>query len=182
MFNALHRYNLAPTETVAVLGVGGLGHMAVQFAAKSGCNVVALSGSDSKKDEAAKLGAHEFIAMKGKEKLETSRLFDRLLVTIPSKPDWPILLPLLKPGASIHLLGVTDGNFEIPYMPLLLNGITVQGSVIGSRYIHRRMLAFAALHEIKPVLQKFKMDEESINDAMDRLEKGDIHFRGVFVN
>lgn len=156
--------------------------MAVQFAAKAGCNVIVLSGSESKKNEATKLGAHEFIAMKGKKELEASRKIDRLLVTTPAHADWALLLPLLSPGASIHLLGVTDGNFEIPYMPLLLNGITIQGSGIGSRYVHKQMLEFPGLHKIKPVLKRFSMNEDSINEAMDKLEKGDIHFRGLFVN
>lgn len=182
MFNALHAYDVQPTETVGVLGMGGLGHLAVQFAAKMGCNVVVLSGSDRKKDEATKLGAREFVAMKGAKELKVSRPLNRILVTTSAQPDWSLIMPILAPGASVHPLSVAEGNFEIPYMPLLLNGVTVQGSVVASRYIHNRMLAFAALHQIKPVLQKFPMTEEGINEAMDKLEKGDVHFRGVFVN
>ncbi|KAI0160935.1 GroES-like protein [Hypoxylon sp. FL1284] len=179
VFNALNGYSTLPTETVGVMGVGGLGHLAIQFAAKMGCRVVVLSGSDSKKDEAMRLGAHEFVATKGKKELQVSRPLDRLLVTTSAQPDWAQLVPVLAPGATVHPLSVAGGNFEIPYMPMLLGGINVQGSVVASRHIHRRMLDFAALHDIKPVLQSFPMTEAGILDAMDKLDKGQVHFRAV---
>lgn len=66
-------------------------------------------------------------------------------------------------------------------VPLLSNGFTIQGSVVASRYIHNRMLDFAALHNIAPIIEKFPMNEESINQAMDKLNEGNIRYRGVFV-
>lgn len=182
MFNALHAYNVQPTEAVGVWGVGGLGHLAIQFAARMGCDVIVLSGSDRKKDEALKLGAKEFIATKGKKELKSPRPLDRLLVTTSAGIDWAQIIPLLKSGATVHPLAIVDGNFEFPYMPMLLNGITIQGSVVAPRYIHNRMLEFAALHQIKPVINKFPMSEEGINEGIEKLGKGEIHFRGVFVN
>lgn len=181
VFNALHRYNVQPTETVGVFGMGGLGHLAIQFAAHMGCDVIVLSGSDRKKDDAIKLGAKEFYATKDKKELKLPRKLNRLLVTSSAQIDWSLVLPVLAPGATIHPISVSEGNFEIPYMPLILNGVTVQGSVVASRYIHNRMLAFAALHNIKPVIQKFPMTADGINDGMAHLEKGDVHYRGVFV-
>lgn len=179
VWNALRAYNAQPDETVGIMGVGGLGHLAIQFAAKMGCRVVVLSGSDSKKDEALRLGAHEFIATKGKDKLEVSRPLNRLLVTTSAQPSWEQIMPIMAPGATIHPLSVAEGNFEIPYMPMLANGITIQGSVVAARKIHRDMLEFAALHKISPVTQIFPMTEEGIKDAMDKLEKGEVHFRAV---
>ncbi|KAI1844438.1 hypothetical protein JX265_010068 [Neoarthrinium moseri] len=179
VWNALRAYNAQPTETVGVMGVGGLGHLAIQFAAKMGCRVIVLSGSDSKKAEAERLGAHEFIATKGKKELSVSRPLDRLLVTTSAQPDWSQLLPIMAPGATIHPLGVAGGNFEIPYMPMLLAGISVQGSVVAPRHLHRQMLEFAALHGIAPVTETFPMTEEGIKEAMDRLENGNVHFRAV---
>ena len=92
-----------------------LGHMAIQFASKMGCNVVVLSGSDRKKDEAFKLGAHEFIATKGKDKLEVSRPLNRLIVTTSVQPDWKLILPILASNATIHPISIADGDFQIPY-------------------------------------------------------------------
>jgi D-arabinose 1-dehydrogenase-like Zn-dependent alcohol dehydrogenase len=97
MFTALN--GIKPSDTVGILGVGDLGHLAIQFAAKMGCRVVLLSGSDRKKDEALRLGTYEFIATKG--------------VTEP----------------SIYPLSVASGNFEIPYMALILQGITVVATI-----------------------------------------------------
>ncbi|KAI1383097.1 GroES-like protein [Hypoxylon trugodes] len=179
VFNALHAYNAQQTETVGIMGVGGLGHLAIQFAAKMGCRVIVLSGTESKKEEAMRLGAHEFIATKDQKKLKVSHLLNRLLVTTSAQPDWDQLLPIMAPGSSIHPLSVTDGNFVIPYMPLIANAITIQGSVVASRYVHQRMLDFAALHNIKPVVQTFPMTEDGIKEAMDRLEEGKINFRAV---
>nr|OQO16088.1 hypothetical protein B0A51_16041 [Rachicladosporium sp. CCFEE 5018] len=182
VFNALHQFPIEATDTVAVLGVGGLGHLAIQFAAKMGCEVIVLSGSDKKKDEAMSLGASEFIAMKGAKEIKTSRPIDRLIVTTSAQPDWNLLTQVLAPNASIYPLSVDEGNFSIPYMPLLLNGLRVQGSLVASRYIHQRMIAFAALHQIKPVLEKFPMSEEGINAAIKKLQDGEMRYRGVLLN
>lgn len=181
VFNALHAYNVQPTETVGVVGVGGLGHLAIQFAAKMGCNVVVFSGTDSKKDEAMKLGAKEFVATKGASELKVHRPLDRLLVCTSFLPDWKQYVPVLAPGAVIHPLTVADGDFAIPYMPLLMYGITVQGSVVASRHVHERMLQFASLHDIAPMTQKFEMTEAGITEAMAKLEKGEVRYRAVLL-
>lgn len=115
VFNALRSFNTQGTETVAVMGVGGLGHLAIQYAARLGCNVVVLSGSDRKKDEAMKLGAKEFVATKGAKELNVSRKIDRLLVTTSAQPDWAQILPIMAPGGSIVPLSIDGGNLTIPY-------------------------------------------------------------------
>jgi D-arabinose 1-dehydrogenase-like Zn-dependent alcohol dehydrogenase len=173
-------YKAQPTETIGIMGVGGLGHLAIQFASKMGANVVVLSGSDRKKDEAFKLGAHEFIATKDVKEIKPSRPLDRLLVTTSAQPEWEKIIPAMAPGATIHPLSVDEGNFSIPYMPMLATGLTIQGSIVASRYIHNRMLEFAALHKISPIIEKFPMTEEGINEAMDKLGEGNIRYRGVF--
>lgn len=181
VFNALNRYSVDPTATVGVVGLGGLGHLAVQFAAKMGCNVVVLSGTDRKKEEAMKLGAREFVAMKDAKELKVSRPIDKLLVTTSAQPDWDLIIPIMSAEAMIHPLSVSDKDFSAPYTPMVLNGQTIQFSVVAARHIHNRMLDFADHHKVKPVVQKFPLNEDAINDAMDKLEKGQIHYRGVFV-
>ncbi|ROV87655.1 hypothetical protein VSDG_09661 [Cytospora chrysosperma] len=181
VWTALMQYNTRPTETVGIIGVGGLGHIAIQFANKVGARVVVISGSDSKKEEAMRLGAHEFVATKGVKELKVSRQLDRLLVTTSAQPDWEQLMPIMAPGSTIHPLSVADGNFSIPYMPLLASGITVQGSIVAPRQLHREMLEFAALHNIKAVIQEYPMTEEGIKEAIDRLEAGKVHFKAVLV-
>lgn len=86
VFNALMTAQVKPTDRVAIMGVGGLGHLAIQFAAKMGCDVVVLSGTDSKKEEALKLGAKDFIAMKGKDSIDVGRKIDVLVITTSVMP------------------------------------------------------------------------------------------------
>lgn len=172
-----------PTDTVGIMGVGGLGHLAIQFAAKMGCRVVVLSGSDRKKDEATKLGANEFIAMAGRKASDATEAWklDRLLVTTSAQPEWDVIIAMMAARSRIYPLGVSSGNFEIPYMPLILQGISIHGSLVANRHVHREMLQFAAFHKIAPVTERFPMTEAGIKEAMDRLEAGKVHFRAVLV-
>jgi D-arabinose 1-dehydrogenase-like Zn-dependent alcohol dehydrogenase len=179
VFNALHTYGVKPTDRVGVMGVGGLGHLAIQFAAKMGCDVVVFSGSDSKKDEAMKLGASEFVSMKGKTELNIGRKIDALLVTTSVSPDWSIMLPVMAATSIIFPLTVAEGNFEFPHMGMVAQGITIQGSVVAARPVHRHMLAFAALHGIKPIIMEFPLTESGIEDAMETLRDGKMRYRGV---
>ncbi|KAG8404913.1 hypothetical protein J3459_017891 [Metarhizium acridum] len=173
-----------PTDTIGIMGVGGLGHLAILFAAKMGCRVVALSGSDRKRDEAMALGAHRFVAVKHVADAQIDDdtcLLNRLLVTTSAQPEWEGIMPLMAPRSRIYPLSASSGNLEMPYMPLLLKGIGVQGGLVASRGVHRQMLQFAASHDIKPVIETFPMDEKGITEAIDRLERGQIHFRAVLV-
>ncbi|KAI1102234.1 GroES-like protein [Jackrogersella minutella] len=179
VFAVLRGFKTQPTETVGVIGLGGLGHLAIQFAAKMGNRVVVLSSSDKKREEAMRLGAHEFVITKGKHKLEVSAPINRLLVTTSAQPKWELILPVMAAGSAIYPLSVASGNLEIPYMPLIYQGIAVQGSLVASRNLHREMLAFAALHDIRPTTEVFPMTEEGIKEAISRLERGDIHLRAV---
>ena len=182
VFNALEGYDVRPTDRVGVVGVGGLGHLAIQFAAKMGCEVVVFSGSSGKKDEAMRLGAKEFHALKEEDNLkDTTKPINRLLVTTAAQPDWNKLLPVLAPGAYVFPLGVSEGNFEFPYMPMLASGIRIQGSVVAPRGVHQRMITFAARHGIKPVLEKFELNEKGIKEALDKLENGGMRYRGVLL-
>ncbi len=178
-FSALQ--DIKPNDTVGVMGVGGLGHLAIQFAAKMGCRVVVLSGSDRKKAEALQLGAHEFIATKDAKKLEVSSPINCLLVTAAVPPDWELILPIMAPRSTIYPLSVSSGKLEIPYMGLIMQGISVRGSLVAPRYLHRKMLEFAARNQIKPLVETFPMTEEGIEQAMHRLERGDITYRAVLV-
>jgi D-arabinose 1-dehydrogenase-like Zn-dependent alcohol dehydrogenase len=181
VFTAL--YDVKPNEVVGIMGVGGLGHLAIQFAAKMGCRVVVLSGTDSKKAQALELGAHKFVAMKDPDTKELESLWplSRLLVTTSAQPAWDTLLPMMAPKSRIYPLSVSAGNLVIPYMPLISKGIRVQGSLVATRTVHREMLAFAAVHGVRPVIQTFPMTEEGIKEALDKLDKGKVQYRAVLV-
>jgi len=182
VFNTLSLYNVAPTEKVGVVGVGGLGHLAIQFAAKMGCEVTVFSGSNSKRDEAISLGAKHFVPTRGVQKLDMEgRKLDRLLVTTSSQPDWNLFIPAMAPGGTIFLLGVSSGNITLPYSPLVLQGLRIQGSLVASRQYLTQMLEFAALHNIKPILMRFPLTVDGINQGFKALEDGTMRYRGVLI-
>jgi D-arabinose 1-dehydrogenase-like Zn-dependent alcohol dehydrogenase len=181
VFNALQSFGTKPTDRVGVIGIGGLGHLAIQFAAKMGCEVVVFSSTDSKKDEAFKLGATEFVATKNVKDLaeKVARPIDTLLVTTSVQPDWKQFLPIMAPGATIFPLTVSADDLTIPYMPILAGELKIQGSLVAARQVHREMLVFAAHHGIKPIIEVFPMTQEGITECMEKLEKGGMRYRGV---
>ncbi|KAG1744155.1 chaperonin 10-like protein [Suillus paluster] len=181
VFNAMYLYNVRSTDRVAVVGVGGLGHLAIQFAAKMGCEVVVFSGTESKKEEAKSLGASEFYATRGSSKLEIGRPIKHLFVTTSQIPDWNLFFPILAPNATIYPITLSPGNLTVPHIPLLSKGLTIQGSFCASRGVHVKMLRFAAVHGIKPITQEFPLTAEGIDEAMAKLDKGEIRYRAVLV-
>jgi D-arabinose 1-dehydrogenase-like Zn-dependent alcohol dehydrogenase len=173
VFNALHVAGVRSTSRVGIVGVGGLGHLAIQFAAKMGCQVVVFSGTDSKKEEAMKLGAGEFYATKAP--------IDNLIVTTSSQPNWSIYLSVMAPSGVISPLSVDSNDLKIPYMPLLGNGLRIQGGIVGSRQVHKDMLEFASYHNIKPVKMTFPLTLDGVKQSLTTLEEGRMRYRGVLV-
>ncbi|KAJ5367905.1 uncharacterized protein N7496_007665 [Penicillium cataractarum] len=181
VFNALVVAQVRPTARVGIVGVGGLGHLAIQFAAKMGCQVVVFSGTDSKKEEALKLGAKEFYATKGVKGLKLDQPIDNLIVTTSSQPDWGMYLSVMAPNGVISPLSVDSNDLKIPYMPVLLNGLRIQGGIVSARQVHRDMLDFAAVHNIKPINMTFPMTLEGVKKSLKTLEEGKMRYRGVLV-
>jgi D-arabinose 1-dehydrogenase-like Zn-dependent alcohol dehydrogenase len=180
VFNALQFHDVKSTDRVGIIGVGGLGHLAIQFAAAMGCEVVVFSGTESKKEEATKLGAREFYATKGLQELKV-RPIDHLLVTTSTQPDWSMYLPVMAPSGTIYPLGVSEGDLKMPYMPIIMSGLKIQGSLVAARQILREMLEFAAVHDIKPIIETFPMNVEGVESAFKKLEEGSMRYRGVLV-
>lgn len=87
----------------------------------------------------------------------------------------------MAPNSTILPLSVDEGNLSLPYMPLIMKGIRVQGSLVAPRLIHQQMLEFAARNNVKPMIQTFPMSEKGITEAMDTLNKGKMRYRGVLL-
>jgi D-arabinose 1-dehydrogenase-like Zn-dependent alcohol dehydrogenase len=185
VFNALYNGGLRSTDRVGVIGVGGLGHLAIQFAKAMGCTVVVFSGSDSKKEEARKLGASEFYAMKGVTAETVEKLgckpVQHFVVTTSAKPDWGVYMPLLAPLCVVYPLTVDEGDFAVPAMEIILKQLRIQGVLVADRGTHKRMLDFAARHGVRPMINEFKMNEQGIEDAFAALTGGKMRYRGVLV-
>jgi D-arabinose 1-dehydrogenase-like Zn-dependent alcohol dehydrogenase len=181
VWNALSSFGATSSDRVGIIGVGGLGHLAIQFAAKKGCAVTVFSSTDSKKAEAMSLGADEFIATKNAKELPVSGLIDHLIVTTSFQPDWEQFLPIMAPGGTIYPLTVSSDDLKIPYMPIIAGELKIQGSLVAARHVQRDMLAFAARHGIKPIIETFPMTVEGITESMKKLEEGKMRYRGVLV-
>lgn len=182
VFEALARYGVKPTDRVGIIGVGGLGHLAIQFAAKMGCEVVVFSSTDDKREEAMAMGATEFHAVKGLTALNLKRNINCLLVTGSGQTNWNLYMPSMAPKGKIFPLTVELGNFvDLPALPINLKGLTLQGSTVAPRQVFPKMLAHVAQHGIKPVVETFPMTEDGIAQAMERIEQGKMRYRAVLV-
>lgn len=185
VFNALSLHGVKSTDRVGIIGVGGLGHLAIQFAAKMGCETIVFSGTDSKKEEAIEFGATEFYATKSYSTADEllnamgGKKLDQLLVTTSFVPDWNMWLPVIRNGGILCPISVSSGQFEIPYTPLIMQGLVVWGTLVADRLTHKRMLEFAARHGIQPVIQRFQFGKEGIEEAFGVLESGKMRYRGV---
>ncbi len=178
VFNPLVQFAIEPTDQVAVIGIGGLGHMALQFLHAWGCEVTAFTSSEAKRDEALQLGAHHTLDSRDDGAIEAAAgRFDLIISTVNVKLDWNRYLGTLKPKGRLHFVGATLDPLDLNVFALIMQQRTVSGSPVGSPATIARMLEFAKRHDIKPVVETYPMDK--VNDALDRLRSGKAHYRIV---
>jgi uncharacterized zinc-type alcohol dehydrogenase-like protein len=148
VYSPLRRW-VKPAMRVGVVGIGGLGHLGVQFAAAMGCEVTAISSTPDKEAEARGFGAHHFLATREPKALRSAASsLDFILSTVYATPDWDGLLGALRPSGVLCLVGATSEPLSVQAFTLLGLQKTVTGSVIGGRPAIREMLAFAARHGV----------------------------------
>ncbi len=178
VFNPLVQLDLSPTGSVGVIGIGGLGHLALKFARAWGCHVTAFTSSGSKEQEALDLGAHDTINSRDPEAVKSAAgRFDLLISTVNVKLDWNSYIGSLKPRGRLHMLGATTEPLDLNLIPMMFSQLSVSSSPVGSPVTIRKMLNFAARHDIKPVTEHFSFDQ--VNDAMEHLRSGKARYRIV---
>ncbi|KAJ7680713.1 chaperonin 10-like protein [Mycena polygramma] len=180
VFEVIESYNIRPTDRIGVVGVGGLGHLAIQFLAKMGASVVVFSSTDTKREEALRLGATEFHATKDVTEFKMAPL-DHLIVTTSVLPDWKPFLSVMKPKSTIFPLTISADNLSIPILPLIVSGIGIQGTAVAARSVHKRMLDFAARNHVLPIVELFPLTKSGVEEGMARLREGKMRYRGVLV-
>ncbi len=181
VFTPLLDYGVSPTARVGIIGIGGLGHLALQFANKWGCEVHAFTRGESKEEEVRKLGAH-FVHNTQRDGVFKSLAgsLDLIVSTINVPLDVAAIMEALAPRGRLHVVGLTPKPLEVPVFGLILGQRAVSGSPVGRPIAMDRMLAFSALHSIAPIVEFFPMSK--INDAMERLRSGKARYRIVLTN
>src|SRR5277367_2524724 len=181
VFSPLLLHNVPSTARVGIIGIGGLGHLALQFANKWGCEVHAFTTSDSKEAEAHKLGAHYVHNTRQDGVLKKiAGSLDLIISTVNAKLDVPGLLDTLAPKGCLHNVGAVLDPLQVPAFSLILGQKSVSGSPTGSPTAIDDMLDFSARHSIAPITEMFPMSK--VNDAIEHLRSGNARYRIVLVN
>ncbi len=181
VFNPLVEFDIKPTSKVAVIGIGGLGHLALQFLNAWGCEVTAFTSSDRKRKEALELGAHHTLNSYDTNEIEAAAgRFDFIISTVNIKLDWNLFISTLAPKGRLHYVGATLEPLDLGVFELILRQASVSGSMVGSPETITTMLDFANLHGITPQIEMFRMDQ--INEAIEKLKAGNVHYRIVLTN
>lgn len=181
VFNPIVQCGVQPTDRVGVIGIGGLGHIALQFLSKWGCEVTAFTSSDSKRDEAMKLGAHQVINSRDAAQLKRiAGSLDFILCTVNASMPWDAIIGSLAPRGRLHLVGAVLEPIPVAAFALIGGQKSISGTPLGSPANTARMLDFCTRHTIAPVIESFPMSR--VNDALEHLRAGKARYRIVLEN
>jgi uncharacterized zinc-type alcohol dehydrogenase-like protein len=178
VFNPIVIAGVKPTDRVGVIGIGGLGHLALQFLNKWGCEVTAFSSNPEKTPELQALGAHNVVNSRDGDALKKiAGSLDFILCTANADLNWDAYLATLAKGGRLHLVGVVPKPLPIAAFPMIDGQKTVGGSPLGSPATTRKMIEFCGRHNIAPVTETFPMSR--VNDAFQHLRDGKARYRIV---
>ncbi len=177
-YSPLRHVGVTKGHRVAVLGLGGLGHMAVKFAASFGAEVTMLSSSPSKEADAKKLGAHHFALTSDANTMnKLQNHFDFILNTVSAPHDYSTYLNLLRTNGTMIVVGVPPSPSEVPAFNLIMKRRSIIGSLIGGIKETQEMLDYCADHNIVSDVEVIPMQQ--INEAYERMLKADVRYRFV---
>lgn len=178
VFSPLISHSINPTHKVGVIGIGGLGHLALQFANAFGCEVTAISSTPDKKEEALSLGAHHFLSSKDDKAIaKAANSLDLIISTSMSSMKWSDYLNILRPKGKICIVGAVEKPIEVPFFSMVFGRKGISASNIASRPHMNQMLETAAKHGIKPQIELF--DLKDVNTAIEKVRSGKIRYRAV---
>ncbi|HXS75486.1 MAG TPA: NAD(P)-dependent alcohol dehydrogenase [Terracidiphilus sp.] len=181
VYSPLKNHGVNPSSRVGIIGIGGLGHLAIQFAKVFGAEVVAFSTSTSKEEEARSLGAHHFVnSRESKAMKDVMGSLDFILNTANADQDWNVYIHALRPTGTLCFVGVPPSPVSVQAFPLIGGIRTITGSPIGSPQRIREMLDVAARHAVKATTEEFAMARA--NEAIDKVKKNKVRYRAVLAN
>lgn len=177
-YSPLKQWNIGKGHRVAVLGLGGLGHMAVKLAASMGAEVTVLSTSPNKQKDAEALGAHKFIVTQNAAELKSVKsYFDFIIDTVSASHDINLYVSLLRLNGTLIMLGIPPEAPELGVYGLVSKRRRIAGSLIGGIAETQEMLDYCAKHNIVCDVEVIPISY--INEAYERMIKGDVHYRFV---
>lgn len=177
-YSPLKYVGVGKGHKVGVVGLGGLGHMAVKFAASFGAEVTMLSTSPSKEADAKKLGAHHFALTTDKDTVRQLRnRFDFIINTVSAPHEYGPFLEMLRTNGTMIVVGVPPKPSEVPAFQLIMQRRSIIGSLIGGIKETQEMLDYCAEHNIVSDVEV--IDVKDINEAYERMLKGDVRYRFV---
>ncbi len=178
VFNPIIQCGVKSSDRVGVIGVGGLGHMAIEFLHAWGCEVTAFSSSPEKEEEVRQLGADHFVNSRDPEAIQAvENSFDFIISTVNVSLDWNSYILALRPRGTLHFVGAVLNPISTQIFPLLLGQKTISSSPTGSPTTIAEMLKFSARHQIEPVTEIFPI--EQVNEALEKLRNGKPRYRLV---
>ncbi|HVV17429.1 MAG TPA: NAD(P)-dependent alcohol dehydrogenase [Polyangia bacterium] len=178
VFSPMRRFGIGATSRVAVIGIGGLGHMALLMLRALGADTTAFSTTPDKRAEALAMGANDFSSSTDPKELRRHfGRFDLILSTVHARLDWTTYLQTLRANGSLCLLGIPPGVVQFPPSLLITGQRSITGSDIGSRSLIREMLEFVTRHKIAPQIQHLPMSEA--NAGLTRLRANQVRYRLV---
>jgi len=181
VYNPMRDHVINPSSRVGVVGIGGLGHLAIQFARVFGAEVTAFSTSTAKEEEARALGAHHFVnTRESKAMKDVVGTQDIILNTANADQDWNVYIQALRPTGTLCFLGVPPSPVSLQAFPLIAGIRTVTGSPIGSPNRLREMMDVAARHGVKATTEGFPMAKA--NEAIEKVKKNKVRYRAVLAN
>lgn len=181
VFNPIIQSNIRPTDRVGVIGIGGLGHMALGFLRAWGCEVTAFTSSDSKREEALELGAHKVVNSRDANQIaKLAGSLDFILSTVNVALPWEAILGAIAPRGQLILVGAVLEPIPVTAFSLIVDQKSIAGSVTGSPSTVLQMLDFCARHGIAPVVETFPMSR--VNEALEHLRSGRARYRVVLQN
>jgi alcohol/geraniol dehydrogenase (NADP+) len=181
VFNPIVQFDIQPTDRVGVIGIGGLGHMALRFLHAWGCEVTAFSSSDDKETEAKSLGSNHFVNSRDPEALKAvANSFDLIISTANADLDWSVYIAALRPKGRLHFVGVAPSPVASHVFPLISSQKSISGSPLGSPNTTAKMLDFASRHQIQPEIEIYKFTQ--VNEAIERVRSGKQRYRVVLTH
>jgi uncharacterized zinc-type alcohol dehydrogenase-like protein len=178
VFSPLMECHVKPTDRVGVFGIGGLGHLALQFYHAWGCEVTAFSSTPAKHEEIKTLGASHIVSSRDTSEWDALKgQFDLIVVTVAVSLDWNKIISMLSAKGRLHFVGVIYEPIPVSVVSLLVPQAQISSSPGGSRSSVDKMLRFAALHKISPWVEHFPMSK--VNEAIAHLETGKPNYRIV---